>query len=58
MGLFNSIAYGLNSTVRRAIAERFDKDLPEKIRRWFPRSLRGQQQEQELTSLVVMASGA
>lgn len=51
MGLFNSIAYGLNSSVRRAIAERFDKDLPEKIKRWFPRSLKGQ--EQELASLVV-----
>ncbi|KAG8381760.1 hypothetical protein BUALT_Bualt05G0006000 [Buddleja alternifolia] len=54
MGLFNSIAYGLNSSVRRAIYERLDL-LPERFRRWFPKSLRprGQQQESELVSLKV-----
>ncbi|PKA65720.1 G-protein coupled receptor 1 [Apostasia shenzhenica] len=52
MGLFNSIAYGLNSSVRRAIAERFDMYLPEKFKRWFPRRLEGWQQEHELASLM------
>ncbi|KAH6790814.1 G-protein-coupled receptor 1 [Perilla frutescens var. frutescens] len=45
MGLFNSIAYGLNSSVRRAIYERFDL-LPERFKR-----PRGQQQESELVAL-------
>ncbi|KAL0297172.1 UNVERIFIED_CONTAM: G-protein coupled receptor 1 [Sesamum radiatum] len=51
MGLFNSIAYGLNSSVRRAIYERLDL-LPESFRR-FPKglNLRDQQQESELVSL-------
>ncbi|KAK9273788.1 hypothetical protein L1049_018598 [Liquidambar formosana] len=55
MGLFNSIAYGLNSSVRRAIHERLDLFLPERLRRWFPNSLklRGQQQESELVSLKI-----
>ncbi|KAL0327441.1 UNVERIFIED_CONTAM: G-protein coupled receptor 1 [Sesamum angustifolium] len=50
-GLFNSIAYGLNSSVRRAIYERLDL-LPESFRR-FPKglNLRDQQQESELVSL-------
>ncbi|CAH9074422.1 unnamed protein product [Cuscuta europaea] len=55
MGLFNSIAYGLNSSVRRAIYERLDL-LPECVRRWLPKSLRsrgGQQQEGELIPLKV-----
>ncbi|VFQ84752.1 unnamed protein product [Cuscuta campestris] len=55
MGLFNSIAYGLNSSVRRAIYERLDL-LPEVLRRWFPKSLRsrgGQQQESELIPIRV-----
>lgn len=54
MGLFNSIAYGLNSSVRRAIYERLDL-VPESVRRWFPKSLisRGQQQESELVSLTI-----
>ncbi|XP_027183507.1 G-protein coupled receptor 1 isoform X2 [Coffea eugenioides] len=54
MGLFNSIAYGLNSSVRRAIYERMDL-LPERLRKWFPKSLRsrGQQQESELVSLKI-----
>lgn len=54
MGLFNSIAYGLNSSVRRAIYERMDL-LPERLRRWFPKNLRsrGQQQESELVSLKI-----
>lgn len=52
MGLFNSIAYGLNSSVRRAIYERLDL-LPESVKRWLPRiaKIRGQQEESELLSL-------
>ncbi|GAA0175642.1 G-protein coupled receptor [Lithospermum erythrorhizon] len=52
MGLFNSIAYGLNSSVRRALYERLDL-LPDSFRRWFPKGLRsrGQQQESELVAL-------
>ncbi|KAL0447342.1 UNVERIFIED_CONTAM: G-protein coupled receptor 1 [Sesamum latifolium] len=51
MGLFNSIAYGLNSSVRRVIYERLNL-LPESFRR-LPRGLRlrDQQQESELVSL-------
>ncbi|KAK2965576.1 hypothetical protein RJ640_018742 [Escallonia rubra] len=54
MGLFNSIAYGLNSSVRRAIFERLDL-LPERVRIWFPKSFksRGHQQESELVSLKI-----
>lgn len=55
MGLFNSIAYGLNSSVRRAICERLDLWWPDRLR-WLPRfiKLRGQQQEaNELVSLKV-----
>ncbi|XP_051129391.1 G-protein coupled receptor 1 isoform X2 [Andrographis paniculata] len=51
MGLFNSIAYGLNTSVRRAIYERLDL-LPESLRKWPPKSRsRGQQSEAELVSL-------
>ncbi|KMZ60468.1 G-protein-coupled receptor 1 [Zostera marina] len=59
MGLFNSIAYGLNSSVRRAISERSEiskvldiasnvySRFPEKLRKWFPYSnLRNQQQDE------------
>ncbi|AQK82998.1 G-protein coupled receptor 1 [Zea mays] len=54
MGLFNSIAYGLNSSVRRAIAERIDTFLPERIKRSLPALSRlRSQQENELTSLIV-----
>ncbi|KAK1603791.1 hypothetical protein QYE76_027464 [Lolium multiflorum] len=54
MGLFNSIAYGLNSSVRRAIAERMDVFLPERIKRSLPTLSRlRSQQENELTSLIV-----
>ncbi|KAB1219864.1 G-protein coupled receptor 1 [Morella rubra] len=55
MGLFNSIAYGLNSSVRRAIYERSELFLPERLRRWFPNHLkhRNQQQDSELVSLKV-----
>ncbi|XP_038987445.1 G-protein coupled receptor 1 [Phoenix dactylifera] len=55
MGLFNSIAYGLNSSVRRAIGERINTWIPEKFRRFCPAWLRprGQWQENELVSLVV-----
>ncbi|WMV42119.1 hypothetical protein MTR67_035504 [Solanum verrucosum] len=54
MGLFNSIAYGLNSSVRRAIYERLDL-LPEWSQRWLPKSSksRGQQQDSELVSLKI-----
>ncbi|KAL6861189.1 hypothetical protein ACP4OV_016889 [Aristida adscensionis] len=54
MGLFNSIAYGLNSSVRRAISERLDLFLPERIKRSLPTLSRlKSQQENELTSLIV-----
>ncbi|XP_020110761.1 G-protein coupled receptor 1 [Ananas comosus] len=55
MGLFNSIAYGLNSSVRRAISERVDMWIPERFGRWLPTWLkpRSQQQENELVSLIV-----
>ncbi|WVZ82138.1 hypothetical protein U9M48_029436 [Paspalum notatum var. saurae] len=58
MGLFNSIAYGLNSSVRRAISERIDTFLPERIKRSLPTLSRLSQQENELTSLIVEAPGA
>ncbi|XP_058108624.1 G-protein coupled receptor 1 isoform X1 [Magnolia sinica] len=57
MGLFNSIAYGLNSSVRRAVYERLDLWCPERLRRWLPShiKLRGQQQEEsELVLLKVI----
>ncbi|KAH9684177.1 G-protein coupled receptor 1 [Citrus sinensis] len=55
MGLFNSIAYGLNSSVRRAIHERLDLFWPDRFRKWLPSSskVRNQQQESELVSLKV-----
>ncbi|CAO2179893.1 unnamed protein product [Urochloa humidicola] len=54
MGLFNSIAYGLNSSVRRAISERIDMFLPERIKRSLPTLSRlRSQQENELTNLIV-----
>ncbi|KAG0471024.1 hypothetical protein HPP92_015570 [Vanilla planifolia] len=51
-GLFNSIAYGLNSAVRRAIAERIDMYFPEKLKRLLPQRFKVQQ-EQELAALFV-----
>lgn len=53
MGLFNSIAYGLNASVRRVILERLDLVWPERLPRWLPKNLkpRGQQEESELVSL-------
>ncbi|KAF5177389.1 G-protein coupled receptor [Thalictrum thalictroides] len=55
MGLFNSIAYGLNSSVRRAIQERLDLWCPERLSRWLPAALRlrSQPQENELLPLKV-----
>ncbi|PIA27646.1 hypothetical protein AQUCO_07600066v1 [Aquilegia coerulea] len=55
MGLFNSIAYGLNSSVRRAIHERLDPWCPERLRRWLPAALRLRSQlpESELVPLKV-----
>lgn len=55
MGLFNSIAYGLNSSVRRAIYERLELFWPERFRRWLPNNskYRNQQQESELVSLKI-----
>ncbi|XP_074280394.1 G-protein coupled receptor 1 [Silene latifolia] len=57
MGLFNSIAYGLNSSVRRTLSERLDLYFPERLRRWdlLLRSskFRGQRQESELVPLRV-----
>ncbi|KAK9682982.1 hypothetical protein RND81_10G110700 [Saponaria officinalis] len=55
MGLFNAIAYGLNSSVRRTIYEQLDLFWPERLRRWdLPlrsSKLRGQQQESEMVPL-------
>eukprot|EP00897_Mesotaenium_endlicherianum_P006632 jgi/Mesen1/5998/ME000304S05008 len=34
MGLFNSIAYGLNAAVRRTLREKFNEYWPEKLRFW------------------------
>ncbi|CAN6582998.1 unnamed protein product [Malus baccata var. baccata] len=55
MGLFNSIAYGLNSSVRRAIYERLDLFWPDRFKRWFPNSsrFRNQEQESELVALKI-----
>ncbi|XP_044487651.1 G-protein coupled receptor 1 isoform X3 [Mangifera indica] len=55
MGLFNSIAYGLNASVRRAICERLDLFWPDRFRRWLPNCsrLRNPQQESELVSLKI-----
>ncbi|XP_065863980.1 G-protein coupled receptor 1 [Euphorbia lathyris] len=55
MGLFNSIAYGLNASVRRAIHERLDLFWPDRLRRLFPSGLkwRNQVQESELVSLKI-----
>ncbi|CAI0467672.1 unnamed protein product, partial [Linum tenue] len=56
MGLFNSIAYGLNSSVRRAISERLDLFFPERLQRWLPANVaksRSTEQESELVSLKV-----
>ncbi|GER32077.1 G-protein-coupled receptor 1 [Striga asiatica] len=53
MGLFNSIAYGLNSSVRRAIYERLDL-LPESVRSFIPKNLRPRGQQQEQSELVIL----
>ncbi|XP_072992115.1 G-protein coupled receptor 1 isoform X1 [Typha latifolia] len=54
MGLFNSIAYGLNSSVRKAIAERSEMWIPERFKRMYTTWLRPRgQQENELVSLIV-----
>lgn len=57
MGLFNSIAYGLNSSVRRAIYERLDLFWPERLRRWTlpvqSSKFSGPQQESELVPLKI-----
>ncbi|XP_047313567.1 G-protein coupled receptor 1-like [Impatiens glandulifera] len=57
MGLFNSIAYGFNTSVRRAIYERLDL-LPERFRRCLPipnsiSKSRNQPHENELVSLKI-----
>lgn len=59
MGLFNSIAYGLNSSVRHAILERLDLFLSERFRIWlsYRPKVRGQQQESELVALRNQGSG-
>ncbi|XP_050216713.1 G-protein coupled receptor 1 [Mercurialis annua] len=55
MGLFNSIAYGLNASVRRVIHERLDLLWPDRVRRWFRNGLRSRNEghESELVSLKV-----
>ncbi|KAF7817344.1 G-protein coupled receptor 1 [Senna tora] len=53
MGLFNSIAYGLNASVRRAICERLDTFWPEGLPIWLNYlKYKNQQQESELVSLI------
>jgi hypothetical protein len=47
MSLFNSIAYGLNSSVRRAICERLDKFWPERLNRWLPNNFKYKSLSQE-----------
>ncbi|KAK8623974.1 hypothetical protein V6N13_065333 [Hibiscus sabdariffa] len=55
MGLFNSIAYGLNASVRQAIYERLELFWPERLQRWFPNSSRhrSQTQQSELAALKI-----
>ncbi|XP_026431122.1 G-protein coupled receptor 1-like [Papaver somniferum] len=55
MGLFNSIAYGFNASVRRAIHERLVAWCPDRVWRWLPAYMkpRSQAQESELVSLKV-----
>ncbi|XP_011625321.1 G-protein coupled receptor 1 [Amborella trichopoda] len=55
MGLFNSIAYGLNASVRRAICERLDLWWPERFRKWLPSFIkyRSRQQESELVYVKI-----
>uniref|UniRef100_A0A0D6R682 G-protein coupled receptors family 2 profile 2 domain-containing protein n=1 Tax=Araucaria cunninghamii TaxID=56994 RepID=A0A0D6R682_ARACU len=55
MGLFNSIAYGLNASVRRTLQEKVDLWWPERFRKWLPSciKLREQACESELISLKV-----
>ncbi|KAK8585923.1 hypothetical protein V6N13_050892 [Hibiscus sabdariffa] len=55
MGLFNSIAYGLNASVRQAIYERLELFWPERLQRWFPDSSRhrNQPQQSELAALKI-----
>ncbi|XP_022760802.1 G-protein coupled receptor 1-like isoform X7 [Durio zibethinus] len=52
MGLFNSIAYGLNASVRRAIYERLELFWPERLQRWFPNSSRYRNQQQQQSELI------
>ncbi|XP_022760800.1 G-protein coupled receptor 1-like isoform X6 [Durio zibethinus] len=51
-GLFNSIAYGLNASVRRAIYERLELFWPERLQRWFPNSSRYRNQQQQQSELI------
>ncbi|OVA08340.1 GPCR protein [Macleaya cordata] len=55
MGLFNSIAYGLNSSVRRAVYERLILWCPDRVWRWLPTYIkpRTQSQESELVLLKI-----
>ncbi|XP_057851164.2 G-protein coupled receptor 1 [Cryptomeria japonica] len=55
MGLFNSLAYGLNSSVRRTIQEKIDLWWPERFRKWLPSCimLREKARESELIPLKV-----
>jgi len=55
MGLFNSIAYGLNASVRRTLQQKIDLWWPEWFRKWLPGfiMLRDQAHESEMISLKV-----
>ncbi|KAL1353386.1 G-protein coupled receptor 1 [Arachis ipaensis] len=57
MGLFNSIAYGLNSSVRRAICERVDKYWPEGLKRWLPINFKYKALTQESELVLLSTDG-
>ncbi|MED6209839.1 glycolytic proteins transcriptional activator gcr1 [Stylosanthes scabra] len=57
MGLFNSIAYGLNSSVRRAIFERLDKYWPEGLNRWLPINFKYKALTQESELVLLSTDG-
>ncbi|XP_052107339.1 G-protein coupled receptor 1 isoform X3 [Arachis duranensis] len=56
-GLFNSIAYGLNSSVRRAICERVDKYWPEGLKRWLPINFKYKALTQESELVLLSTDG-
>ncbi|KAG0566883.1 hypothetical protein M758_7G087700 [Ceratodon purpureus] len=57
MGLFNSIAYGFNSSVRRTLQERLDLIWPEKYRWWQSGFTKLNAAEAEMVALEVDLEG-